>query len=704
MVEKIIINGKVRALGNIVEEKKADDYLTDHSILSRTTDTVDGTSMNVYSMSKVLLSSELTVTLSNTNVLPGTQVTGTLILTDEEGHTLNGNVRVYLNDSLYTTVTVNDGGGTFNLTLNSEGTYNVKCVYGGENFVTGTTTTKSLTVAKTASTITASDVSKYYTESVTAEATLMINNTVASNKEVTLSIGSRTYTSTTDSNGVATFTIGTGYAAGTHTCTVSYNGTSTVKECSNTFTMTVLQNPTTLTTTRSASTVNPGESMTFTATLKDNNGQGVRNVPVKVYEKGAVIATITTNEAGVGSTTYSSNTEGSHTLTFKFEGDNNYASSTANRTVSVAKDPTRIDGYATVSKLTNDTLTYTARLLRVGVEWMSNATLSFTINNVTTNVQTDSNGYANFTIGNNLTTGTYNLVISYAGTSQIREATKTVRVYVNDVGTVLLMNPTSVTVGTGTVTATLKYDGTGQSSPENYVPLANQTVQFTVNGTTTSRATNSSGIATLDVSNLNAGTYTVTAVFPANNGYARSETSTTLTVTNKQVITINIEDPLYLTPTTADTTTVPVRLTSNNVPVSNKLVHVDGSVISDATTNSNGVAQFQFPTSGTQNYQVYFTVASDNTYESAMKYVDVHVTYTVITGRIVQIVQGVAIIEWTVTHASEPVDNASVVILRPDGTRTTLVTDSDGVVGIDDANVRGDYIASYDGFNCTVTY
>lgn len=48
MVEKIIINGKVRALGNIVEEKTVDDYLTNYSILSRTTDTVDGTSMNVF--------------------------------------------------------------------------------------------------------------------------------------------------------------------------------------------------------------------------------------------------------------------------------------------------------------------------------------------------------------------------------------------------------------------------------------------------------------------------------------------------------------------------------------------------------------------------------------------------------------------------------------------------------------------------------
>lgn len=48
MVEKIIINGKVRALGNIVEEKTVDDYLTYYSTLSKTTDTVDGTSMDVY--------------------------------------------------------------------------------------------------------------------------------------------------------------------------------------------------------------------------------------------------------------------------------------------------------------------------------------------------------------------------------------------------------------------------------------------------------------------------------------------------------------------------------------------------------------------------------------------------------------------------------------------------------------------------------
>lgn len=52
MVEKIIINGKVRALGNIVELKDRYEYLLNKCTVSSSNGTVDGKSLRVFTMSR----------------------------------------------------------------------------------------------------------------------------------------------------------------------------------------------------------------------------------------------------------------------------------------------------------------------------------------------------------------------------------------------------------------------------------------------------------------------------------------------------------------------------------------------------------------------------------------------------------------------------------------------------------------------------
>ena len=52
MVEKIIINGKVRALGNIVESHDRYEYLLNKCTVSSSNGTVDGKSLRVFTMSR----------------------------------------------------------------------------------------------------------------------------------------------------------------------------------------------------------------------------------------------------------------------------------------------------------------------------------------------------------------------------------------------------------------------------------------------------------------------------------------------------------------------------------------------------------------------------------------------------------------------------------------------------------------------------
>ena len=131
--------------------------------------------------------------------------------------------------------------------------------------------------------------------------------------------------------------------------------------------------------------------------------------------------------------------------------------------------------------------------------------VTFNINGVFYNRTTNSSGYAKLNI--NLNPGEYIITASYKNC------------YVSnniEVKTVLVADDLTMTYGDGSVFSTQVLDGQGN-------PLANVNVTFNINGVFYTRATNSSGIANLNI-NLLAGRYIITS------SYNGLETSNTIVI------------------------------------------------------------------------------------------------------------------------------------------------------------------------------
>ena len=129
-----------------------------------------------------------------------------------------------------------------------------------------------------------------------------------------------------------------------------------------------------------------------------------------------------------------------------------------------------------------------------------------------------------------------------------------------------------------------------QLTDTNSAPIANQTVQFTLNEVVSDIKTDGNGVARLKI-NLNPGTYTVKYSF-SGDGYAECSNSTSIFVITTS--TSRIDAPNYVAYTGVVNKYIIV-LTVGNVPLANREVNfiVDGVTITKKT-NANGKAAINF--------------------------------------------------------------------------------------------------------------
>ena len=201
MVEKIIVNpNEVRGYGNIHEPTVASDWSKYGSNLTKTTDTVDGATTDVFQLSPITYNLSFDSASYTTN-----DGTVTVVVSVKEGVTpVSG-----------ATVTVTGGGGSGTGTTSNLGNASIT--------VTGITESGTLTATYGASHATATvtyqtttyslafSQSTYTTEmfdGVTVDCTLTNGGTPVSGETVTFSftsmLGPNSVTATTNSNGVAT--------------------------------------------------------------------------------------------------------------------------------------------------------------------------------------------------------------------------------------------------------------------------------------------------------------------------------------------------------------------------------------------------------------------------------------------------------------------------------------------------------------------
>ena len=155
--------------------------------------------------------------------------------------------------------------------------------------------------------------------------------------------------------------------------------------------------PTTLTLTVNSSSVYIGDTVTFTATLKDTSNNAVSGATVTFKEGSTSLGTGTTNSSGVATLSTTSLTVGSHSVTANYGGDSTYAGSNSS-SVSVTVSHNYSLAFSSSSYTASGGSAEVSVTLTDNSVAVSGATVTFTGGTSTVTGTTNSSGVATATI------------------------------------------------------------------------------------------------------------------------------------------------------------------------------------------------------------------------------------------------------------------------------------------------------------------
>lgn len=308
MVEKITINpSKIRAYGNIIDDKSVEDFERYESSLVETTVTINGVSIPAY----LLLYSP------NNFVFDFDGNLKRLYVSEDED-----TVEAFTFDSSNKRLAFSSDDVAFGFDDDNKRLY---C----DNDYHPTTYLVSLAVSSNTVNIGAS---------VTLTATVTDDQeTAVEGATVTFKVGGSTIdTGTTNSSGVATLSY-TCNTSGSLSFSASCNGANSTSQS---VTVNKLSTSTALAT--SSASVTVGTSVTLTATVT-SGGTGVNGLTVTFKDGTSTLGTGTTNSSGVATYTTNSLTEGTHSITAVVTETSTYSTSTSTAvTVTVSAASTYI--------------------------------------------------------------------------------------------------------------------------------------------------------------------------------------------------------------------------------------------------------------------------------------------------------------------------------------------------------------------------
>jgi hypothetical protein len=541
---------------------------------------------------QVLSPTTASLTASPNPVSAGQSLTLTATLTGDGSVWPTGTVSFLSGTTLLGTATPNSSGvAALSTTSLAPGTYSLTAQYGGDtNFLSTTSAAVSVTVnAQTTTTgLTASPNPAPTGQALTLTATVQGTGSTAPGGTVSFFGGSTLLgTATLNSSGVATLTTSS-LATGTYSITAQYAGNANfLSSTSAAVPVTVSSQATTTSLTASPNPIATGQTLTLTADVQ-GAGSTAPGGTVSFFSGSTLLGTATLNSSGVATLTISSLAVGTYSLTAQYAGNANFLSSTS-AVVSVT-----VGSQATTTSLTaspnpvasGQTLTLTATVQGTGsttpagaVSFMSGSTLLGT-------ATLNSSGVATLTTSS-LAAGTYSLTVQYSGNASFLSSTSAaVSVTVNGQATTtsLTASPNPVASGqTLALTATVQATGSTASGG---------TVNFLSGSTPLGTApVNSSGVATLTITTLAVGSYSLTAQYSGNANFL-SSTSTAVSVTvGGQATTTNLTaSPNPVATGQTLTLTAAVQGAGSTAPGGTVNFLSGSTLLGTATLNSSGVA------------------------------------------------------------------------------------------------------------------
>lgn len=436
-------------------------------------------------------------------------------------------------------------------------------------------------------TITAKSISKYYKGSTKYTATFLdLNGTALNNTKVKIVVNGKTYTSTTDSKGVASLDIN--LKPGTYKVTA----TNPVTGYSITTNFKILS-------TIAASDLKKvyTDARKFSATFYKSNGKVLANKYVKFKINGKTYK-VKTNSKGVASLALKTLKRGTH----KIISYNTDGLTKTNKVIVYTSVKTYLTAY-TYTFLYKESKKIKVKLLNAFKYAPGKGKIvKFKINGKTYSAKTSKNGFAALNLPK-LKNGVYTVKYTFAKSGYYKASSASSKVTI-----IPSKQPTFTVKSTTTF-------GHGAKTPfkvalsSGSVPLAGRQVTLTVDGKSYTKTTSSTGLVSLPI-DLDIGTYNVTITNKAESKLNKRTVSATINVIERTASSISWKSATTFTQGTQSVKLLVLDHNGKAVSGAGVKLTVNGKTYT-GTTASNGYATISanFPVG---NYSVSYSFNGDN--------------------------------------------------------------------------------------------
>ncbi len=400
----------------------------------------------------------------------------------------------------------------------------------------------------------------------------------------------------------------------------------------------------------------------FKVTLKDNDGKAISNQKISLKVKGKTYSAVSNNN-GVASIKTKALAKGSYTVELKYAGSKTYSSSTLSKKVKVLSSISGSD----ITKYYGRVSTYSVTFWKNN-KALANTKVSFKVNGVTYKKTTNKNGVAKLPV--NLAPGKYIITIKnpYSKESVSKK-------YISKKDGTTLHGKTSTFM-----TPNKKHSFTVTLKSKHNVLIKGKKVTFKYNNKKVTAKTNSKGKATVTLSGLKKGTYSIKYSYSGDKLYSKSSGSSKLYVGTKQPVKLSAKN-LVMDYKDGSVYKVTVKDKSGK-PLKNVKVKftVNGKTYTHKT-NSKGVAKQNMGLN--IGYYAIKTVVSDKHYKSSTVSKHVSVKGTKFVGSDVYVAPGKSV-SYSVkllNYKNKPIKDTNVSF-TVDGEKYSVVSNSNGVAKV----------------------
>lgn len=430
---------------------------------------------------------------------------------------------------------VSDSNAQLALSSLSTGSHAITAAYSGDTNFSGSTSPlflETVNAASSAVALSASANPSAFNQNVTFTAIVQAQPGGTATGSITFLDGGGTIGSSQLSANAAQFSVAS-LGAGSHSITARYSGDSNyAASTSAVFSETVNQATTTTVVTSSANPANFGQPVIFSATVAPQAG-GSATGNITIYDGTTSLGTVATS-SNTGQLTASSLSTGTHSITAKYSGDANFASSTStalSETVSPATTAIIVTANANPSTY-GQSVTFTATMqpqsggnVTGGVVFLDGTTA---LGNATISSNT-----AQLSVSN-LTGGSHSITVKYFGDANYASGTSAaLNETVNPVASAVLLGSNTNPSSFGqTVVLTATVQVTSGSPTGN--------VTFYDGGVSIGSAGVNGGTAVIATTSLAVGAHSMTARYGGDTNVAASTSSTLAQTVNQSATSVTL--------------------------------------------------------------------------------------------------------------------------------------------------------------------